>query len=314
MDRASRYLVESAPDLAFADSLAQAGSQGLRDQLAVSSFNNQVAQQSLVNDRIARQQALENARYEAKDALERQAQQDEVAALKYISNFRANKPNSDVELDAILAQHPAALRSPAVRELFSRKAQEAEINKQFAEKYATSTGGEPLPTSEDGHYDMPRAQLRLFRAEKLTDATARGILTPEDANKWRGMDEFQFKPVWEEYVSGLQGAKATADAAQKRLDDKRKVASDTLESVIKSRNALKQQPGEIVAPNEKLDDLRKANDADLITAVNTQRDLAGKTISLTPPDPNKQAEALVTAGKSVADQLRAGQALNPTKK
>lgn len=250
------------------------------------------------------QMRVEEARYQATEALKAKEMEDEVSALKFLSSFNPAKAGSDVELEAIFAMHPGAARSSTVREIYSRKAAEVEQNKKFLDAYKTAAGGAMPPTFEDGTYDMPRAQLQLFKNKEIAEKLASGVIDEEKAKMWSQVGEYEFANTWTPTIAKIQGEAATRVKAQERLADERKRAAENLELGIKVKGALKQTPEDLMARSaaatdeekariKQMDDARALNDANLAETLAKKDALDSMTIATKPAKPEDLAAGLV---------------------
>lgn len=209
-------------------------------QLQIASNRDREATERHEMDKEDRSFARENAklqlaRQQARDALEQQSINDETQALKFFSTFNSNKPNAEVELNAILASFPRAASSPVVRDLFLARQKELGANKAFLDAYHSATNGESVPLTKEGLYDLPRAALRVQRNNTLTEALSKGFIDADEAKNWKQMDEGAFGQAWEPYIAEKQGqqnilaaARARNEAIQGNLDKTTSTMLDVL--------------------------------------------------------------------------------------
>ena len=196
--------------------------QALDDLTQVTQINSTMQRDEMAQttqDNYIKQQTLENARYDAAKALKDQEADDELAALKFFSTFTAAKPDSEVELNAILATHPRATASPVVRDLFAKRMADVGLNKQFSDSYKASTGGESVPVTEDGTYDLPRANMRQTRSRELKEALDKGSIDKDTHDAWAQTDEYQFVNTWAPWIAEKRGAAAVLKLQRERNEE-----------------------------------------------------------------------------------------------
>ena len=211
-NRKERAALETRQALDDLAQITQINSALQRDEMARTAQDDYLRRQ----ERIEKQQELENTRVLAREAMADQAMNDESAALKFLTTFNSAKPGSEVELSAILAMHPRASTSPAVRDMYGKRMTEVAQNKKFSEIYKTETGGENVPVTEDGAYDMPRANLRASRTRQLGEALSKGLIDKTAFDNWKQTDEYQFANTWTPWIAEKQGAASVLAASRER--------------------------------------------------------------------------------------------------
>ena len=248
------------------------------------------------------QEQVAMERQQAVYDFQKKALMEESEALKMLTDFNPAKPNSDVELMAIRAKFPAAMKaSPIVKQLFEDRFEGAKETKKFESVYSEALGGAKVPVTESGEYDMPRARTRMFQNQQLNQALSVGAINPDEYKSWMSMEETAFQQAFAPTMARRGYDDSVLKAGAKNRDANIDKNLTMFDAGLKHANTLK--PGDNVLPGTP--EYTQAQDA-YKKAVNTAQgyysraaELSGQRMTA-PGTPAPDAEATVGQWASAA--------------
>ena len=289
--REQRAAYEQEREMDFLSQAQQLASTIQQSRMREAEFNARVQQQE-----------LENARNAAKEIIAERDRQHTIKALPLLTQFSANKPGSEAELAQIVAELPGAFSDPLVKQLFADRKKEVDAVKDSADKYKTTTGM-TLPVTQDGQYDLPRAEARLAQVAQITDARSKGLIKSDDeAKTWMSMDEYAFNNPTNGFGAWAAGETErinALNAASKYQEDKTRRTLEVGQAEIKASEALKPDPMVVTDPNEFA---KRAKDAQDMAVAGANRVQGAAAYSdqkvVAPSTPRQSPEDWVTRFKT----------------